>query len=593
MEWDQYIFKQGSRLVRYLRKEKVDPLEDGNKVALLEISDRLTYLSRLLCGGSMNISSAEYVGGWKGTQFFLPKVYTRGMSREANIDYYLFRVFFMYGQMKLSHYWKDNDEHSDTESYKQSQIMADEVLTYLRKEFDMFEHMHRKVLKSEESYQRNKEKRDVVNYEWLYGRWYFIGKQEIEDLAELINPVDKKTVTDDKEDEEVTEVEGKSKENATVLKVDTHAQEEYTLTHNFEKIETLDGFSGRWRDFDGSDEMDEHQEALEELDLRFLVRVDNPVHSVYKTEFIQSLGLLETTADVKTYHFSYPEWDESNKRYKQDFCQIIYQKHQNKNYSYTQKILKENRKQIIKMTRSAERYLSDYFIKKRLPNGEEPDIDAVVEAYVDIKTGNSPSENLYLSKRKKSKDIAILVLTDCSLSTDGFNNNRRILNVEMEALLLSGEVWNNFNLMFQIDSFSSHTHSQCFYSTYKAFHERWDEVKDRIGAMESVGYTRIGAALRHAIFQLDNVKAETKWLLLLSDGKPNDFDTYEGNYGIYDIRKAIKEAEHKNIHTSAIAIDSSAKYYLPKMFGQNGFTILQNATELPEVLTKFYLNLLK
>jgi hypothetical protein len=70
MEWDQYIFKQGSRLVRYLRKEKVDPLEDGNKVALSEISDRLTYLSRLLCGGSINISSAEYVGGWKGTQFF-------------------------------------------------------------------------------------------------------------------------------------------------------------------------------------------------------------------------------------------------------------------------------------------------------------------------------------------------------------------------------------------------------------------------------------------------------------------------------------------------------------------------------------------
>lgn len=593
MEWDQYIFKQGSRLVRYLRKKKADPVEEAQQVFLSEVSDRLIYLSKLLCGGNIKILPAEGLGGYKGTCFFLPEKYSRGLSREANIDFYLFRVFYMYGQHKFGHYRKHDAGFGEEKAFNHSLNKSAEVLDFLKNEFDMFSKLYKKVEEAEVFYQMEKEKSREVDYRWLFGKWYALDDSDQLELEELINPVNKRTVTEDKEDEEVTEVAGVSKENARVLKVDTHAQEEYTLTHNFEKIETLDEFSGRWRDFDGSDDMDEHLEAMQELDLRNLVRVDNPVHSVYKTEFIQSLGLMEISADVKTYDFSYPEWDEYHKRYKPDFCKIVYSRHVETNESYTSKVLRDKQKEIVKMTRNAERYLSDYFVKKRLSDGDEPDLDAVVEAFIDIKTGNSPSENLYMSKRKKSKDIAILVLTDCSLSTDGYNNNRRILNVEMDSLLMSGEVWNSFDLLFQIDTFSSRTHSQCFYSTFKAFHENWNQVKTRIGSMESSGYTRIGAALRHATFQLENVKADTKWLLLLSDGKPNDFDTYEGNYGIYDIRKAIREAEQKNIHTSAIAIDSSAKYYLPKMFGINGFTILQHPNELPEALTKFYINLLK
>lgn len=593
MDWDQYLFKKIFAFVTYLQKEKIDPIEEHNKVSLAEMNARLTYLARLLCGCSISISTAENMGGWRGTQFLLPQNYSRGNSKANNINYYIYRVFFMYGQLHLSHYWQDSSAHSDAESYAECAAHAAEVIEYLSTEYPMFGSLYDAVLEAEKNYQQQKYPEKAFRYDWLYGKWYSIDDQEMDNLQALINPVKKKTVSDEKDASEYTEKEGKSKEHATILHVDTKAQEEYTLTHNFEKIETLDTFSGRWRDFDGSDDMDEHSEALQELDLRQLVRVDNPVHSIYKTEFIKSLGMADISADVKTYHFAYPEWDEYHKRYKPDFCQIIYDKQLQKNPASADRILKKNKKFVVQMIRNAERYLSDHYVKKRLFTGDEPDLDAVVEAYVDICTGNAPSENVYIAKRKKTKDIAILVLTDCSLSTDGYTNNRRILDIEKEAIIMAAEVWSKMNLCFQIDTFSSRTHSQCFYTTYKAFHENWNDTKDRLGDLQSSGYTRIGAALRHATYLLNNIKADTKWLLLLSDGKPNDFDTYEGNYGIFDIKKAIKEASQKNIHTSAIAIDSGAKYYLPKMFGINGFTILHHPAQLPEALTKFYINLLK
>jgi nitric oxide reductase NorD protein len=80
--------------------------------------------------------------------------------------------------------------------------------------------------------------------------------------------------------------------------------------------------------------------------------------------------------------------------------------------------------------KKSERYLTEYFQKKRLPDREEPDLDAIVELFADIQTGKTPSENLYFSKRKKMKNIAIILLVDCSLSTDGYTKNRKILDIE-------------------------------------------------------------------------------------------------------------------------------------------------------------------
>ncbi|EWS64957.1 Nitric oxide reductase activation protein [Hydrogenophaga sp. T4] len=52
-------------------------------------------------------------------------------------------------------------------------------------------------------------------------------------------------------------------------------------------------------------------------------------------------------------------------------------------------------------------------------------------------------------------------------------------------------------------------------------------------------------------------------LLLLSDGKPNDCDVYEGRYGIEDTRQAVTEARLHGISPFCLAVDRQAASYLP------------------------------
>lgn len=593
MEWDQYIFKKISEIVQYIRTETADPLEEANKVNLDEMSHRLTYLAQMICGVPIRIYPAEKIGGWKGSTFFLPPFYTRGMNDDINRNYYVFRTIYMSGQFLLFRSSLISEEDQNVDRLHMSEKYAAQIIEFLKKQFPFFEELYLKIIDAELDYQHKKFPNHKPTMEWVYGKHYAFDDKDWNDYNELINPLKKSTVADEKDKEKYTEVKGKNVENTQILRINTKEQEEYTLTHNFEKIETLDTFSGRWRNFDGSDDMDEHAEALQELDIQQLVRVDSPVHSIYKTDFVNAMGLHDVDVNISHYDFSYPEWNEKSRQYKENYCKLIYNRHKESRPEYTQTILKKSKSKIQKLKRNSEKHLSDYYVKKRLAEGDEPDLDALVETYTDIHTGKTPNENVYISKRKKTKDIAILVLTDCSLSTDGYTLNRRILDIEKEAIIIASEVWDSFQLKFQIDGFSSHTHSQCYYTTYKAFHENWTDVKYRVGDMNSSGYTRIGAAIRHATYILSNIKADKKWLLLLSDGKPNDYDTYEGDYGIYDVKKAIREAESKNIFSSAIAIEASAKFYYPKMFGTAGYKILNHTNHLSDVLTQFYINLLK
>lgn len=592
MEWDQFLFKHISQAVRLIKSKKLTPREAENVVTLESIKPRLTYLAQMLCGAKINILPAEKIGGWKGVNFFLPETYHRALDKNKNIEYYIFRIFYLYGQFSL----RQNiytQGLTEVESYEIANENAQEIIQFLKREFPSFEALYIRVVDAELDYQKNFEKTIIPHTKWLYGRHYSLDNSDEEDLAAIINPIKKSTVAQNKNKEEYSEVKGRNVEDVQLLQVNTEEQEQYTLTHNFEKVETLDSFSGRWRNFDGSDEMKEHEEALQELNIQQMVRVDSPVHSIYKSEYIHSLGMMDTDLSVNQYQFSYPEWNEYKKSYREDYCKIIFNRQIDKNKIWVETILKERKKEIELLKKKSEYYLRDSYTKKRVVDGEEPDIDAVLEAYVDLKTDNIPSESVYISKRKKTKDIAILILVDASLSADGYVQNKRVLDIERESLIIASEVWSDFNLKFQIDTFGSHTHSQCFYTTVKAFHEDWKQQMDNIGGIIARGYTRIGAALRHATYILDNLKVEKKWLLLLSDGKPNDYDTYEGEYGIQDVKKACAEANQKNIKVSAIAIDDGAKFYFPKMFGIGGYQILHRMADLPELLTKFYINILK
>uniref|UniRef100_UPI0040489F22 nitric oxide reductase activation protein NorD n=1 Tax=Flavobacterium sp. TaxID=239 RepID=UPI0040489F22 len=180
------------------------------------------------------------------------------------------------------------------------------------------------------------------------------------------------------------------------------------------------------------------------------------------------------------------------------------------------------------------------------------------------------------------------MLLDISLSSDSYAAGNKIIDVEKQVSILFGEILNEFDIDFSINCFYSKTRNYASYLTLKDFDEDWQKAKNKIGAAEPQGYTRIGAALRHSGALLEKRESKNKWVIFLSDGKPNDYDKYEGKYGIHDVKQALKELKQKQINTYALAIEAQAKYYLPLMFGQNHYQILTNPEDLLKSLVKLY-----
>jgi nitric oxide reductase NorD protein len=229
-----------------------------------------------------------------------------------------------------------------------------------------------------------------------------------------------------------------------------------------------------------------------------------------------------------------------------------------------------------------------YQQQRRQTQGDEFDLDAITDLFVDIYSKKTPSEKIYLSNRKKEKDLSILILLDISLSSDGYAAGNKVIDVEKQVSIIFGEILNEFGVDFSINSFYSKTRNYTTYLGLKDFDEDWNRAKHKIGAVEPSGYTRIGAALRHSGALMDKRESKNKWVILISDGKPNDYDKYEGQYGVNDVKQALRELNQRNINSYALAIEAQAKYYLPQMFGQNHYQILTTPVELLQSLVKLY-----
>ena len=80
-------------------------------------------------------------------------------------------------------------------------------------------------------------------------------------------------------------------------------------------------------------------------------------------------------------------------------------------------------------------------------------------------------------------------------------------------------------------------------------------------------------------------------MLIISDGKPNDIDRYEGRYGIEDTKKAIHEARVAGITPFCVTIDIESNDYLPDIFGADAYAFIRDSKKLPSVLPEIYLNL--
>ncbi|MCS6803058.1 MAG: VWA domain-containing protein [Dehalococcoidia bacterium] len=285
----------------------------------------------------------------------------------------------------------------------------------------------------------------------------------------------------------------------------------------------------------------------------------------------------------------YDEWDYQRSAYKPRWCALRERVVAPGPPEYVDGVLHKHRQLIATIKRQFDALRPEYRRLPRQPDGEEIDLDSVVEAYADLSAGVTPSEALYIARHANRRDIAVAFLVDLSGSAGGWVNQQRIVDIERESLVLICEALQLLNDRYAIYGFSSSTRKQCDFFIIKDFHEPYtNDVRLRIGGMNPYSYTRMGPPIRHLARKLDQLDARVKLLILLSDGKPNDFDGYTGRYAIEDTRQALVEARLRGIRTFCLTIDSRAREYLPQMFGETGYTILDHVERLPHRLPELY-----
>ena len=223
-------------------------------------------------------------------------------------------------------------------------------------------------------------------------------------------------------------------------------------------------------------------------------------------------------------------------------------------------------------------------LMKRQPYGDDIDIDALVDALADTKSGMEMSERVFTKMHKEDRNIAVIFMVDMSGSTRGWINE-----AERESLILLAEVLEILGDRYAIYGFSGMTRKRCELYKIKTFDEDYDdEIKARISNIQPKDYTRMGVFIRHMTRIFGEVEASTKLLITLSDGKPDDYDTYRGEYGVEDTRQALYEAHREGIHPFCITIDEQARDYLPHMYGAANYAVIDDVAKLPQKVSDIY-----
>lgn len=361
---------------------------------------------------------------------------------------------------------------------------------------------------------------------------------------------------------------------------------ENPLEHSFEKIHTAEEYRGGRKAMDGEDQLEEHSDALDELHVKEVIRTREAARSVYRMdggESFEAADLLhEEPLDGAVFH--YDEWDGSH--YRSRHCRLVVQ------VPVVRPGLRVPRRDAASMAR--ERNVRRVFealeqarrFRPRMPSGSEVDVDAMVERHGFVRAGTEGPTRLYLDRPRLEPDVATLVLLDLSSSSDAYIEQRHVIDVARDAVTVLASVLDQLAAPFAIGGFHSHTRQDCRYLSFKTFDEPWSVARPRLYAVEPTGYTRMGPALRHATSLLEKGPGRRKALLLVTDGRPTDYDRYEGRYGVTDVKKACDEAASRGIAVFALAMAEARKPHLNAMFGPGGYEVLAHPDQLADRLSR-------
>lgn len=379
------------------------------------------------------------------------------------------------------------------------------------------------------------------------------------------------------------------------IELQEQQQGENPLVHSFEKVHTAEEYKGGSKRADASDEMAEHGEALDELSIEEVVRGGQRARSIYRADLMMEGQLVETEESPAIAGFHYDEWDEQRRAYRRDWCGVFEQTASavdaTRAAAEVRALTARRAREIRTIEAELARIDRAHAPRPRQPDGSELDLDAIVDRHAALAASATPPDKLYVSRRRRPPDVDVLVLLDASLSTDAWVQNRRVIDVARQSVVLLGAALHDARMRTMVAAFHSNTRRDCRFIIAKRFDDPWTLAARRLLSIEPTGYTRIGPALRHGTAKLVAAGARRRVLLLISDAKPTDTDQYEGRYGIADIRQAVREARAEAVDVVALAIEATSRVHFTQMFGAGRHVLLRRPDELPAALGRVFLEL--
>ncbi|HQX56428.1 MAG TPA: VWA domain-containing protein [Pyrinomonadaceae bacterium] len=298
--------------------------------------------------------------------------------------------------------------------------------------------------------------------------------------------------------------------------------------------------------------------------------------------------------------FAYDEWDRELNDYRVGWSRVIEKRVKQGDRTFVE-LARSRYRGVIASIRHQFQLMKPENLTRvnREIDGEDYDLNALVEFVVDRRADGRQSENIYTKKLRRQRDVAVSLLLDQSSSTARTitrnplqpytHPGRRIIEIEKEGLVLMSEALEAVGDVYSIAGFTSEGRRNVKFYVVKDFDEKYsEEIERRIGGITFQNNTRLGAAIRHAAHKLLRQESRTKLLIILTDGRPYDHDYGDARYAREDVREALTEAKMSGITPFCITVDRESEAELRDLYGDVGYTIIDDVLSLPERMPNIY-----
>lgn len=291
----------------------------------------------------------------------------------------------------------------------------------------------------------------------------------------------------------------------------------------------------------------------------------------------------------------YPEWDYRINDYIPYWCRILEQDLTEQNHARVATIQQEYAAVLKRLQQVLQQQKPQRLsLQRKQLEGDNLDIEACVQYVTDKKASLDPKPFIYQKRNLQKRDISVYLLADLSTSImSKAPSGGKVVDRLRAGLILFAQALETIGDSYAISGFASKYHDNIHYYKIKSFEQKLtQDIKAVIAGISGRLASRMGAAIRHTITLFKQQGSTQKLLLILSDGRPADYDDGgDIKYLHEDTRRACKEAIDQGIHPFCITLDANASEYLPFIFGHGHYLILDKVDDLPKKLPEIYLRL--